>query len=398
MSKLTDFIAQHDAEDQATAKLLAEVQAGLTTARSQLAAALADDAADDAAIEAAQLEASKLRAQVAVLEQWKREHELPEPPPPAPAARFPGDPGKGKYMVGVALGPFGRNSIVEVKKTPQWNDKTQAVHDYASGGAKCLDHGSIKEILDAGMLVASQSFKCGGVPGTTALEKFRYINAGKNDAEIRLSARFCKTFVGQFIWLCLYHEPEDNLTDATTQKEFRLATQRHARIFDEEGVTNVAWGPIYMVPWTWETTRDFRVWHADYTGTGWDTKPTVDFFGMDVYNPLPHGIDKAPGSNRSFREMVVTKAEAGTKKVSMPQVPKIVFEYGYGRKDIDWVAYGNETVEVNREADIVCLFYWDSSADVAKPPTIPYSRYSLLDPKKKAGWDRVVAGAIPRVV
>lgn len=393
MGELLDLVQRHEAADLTREQKIAETEALLATktaALTNVTARLADAVADD---EADELEKSKLRAQVAVLEQWKKEHETPSVPEPLPVtARFPGDPGEGQYMVGLAFGPNGRNSVAELKKTPQWNAKIKMLHDYASSGAKAMDHGSLKEIFDAGMTVASQSFKMLGLrnaDGTkmTSLQRWQYVNAGKNDAEIRLSAKFCKTFPTKSIWACLHHEPEDDFTDAATQKEYRAAYRRVVRIFREEGVTNVAWAPIYMVPYTFESTRDFRNWHADWNGTGWEADQMMDLFGQDVYNPLP-GASK----NRSYKEMVVTKAETKTANAGMPYRAKADFEFGFGSTDADWIAYANEVIAVSRNNDVVLHSYWDSSASTG--------RYTLNDPtgdpqgKKKAAWDMIVAGAV----
>lgn len=80
------------------------------------------------------------------------------------------------------------------------------------------------------------------------------------------------------IWATIYHEPEDNITDATSAASYRALFRRTVLRVRAAGVTNVAWAsPTYQVPFTFGASgRDWRFWHADWNGG--TTNTAADFF------------------------------------------------------------------------------------------------------------------------
>lgn len=123
-----------------------------------------------------------------------------------------------------------------------------------------------------------------------------------------LAAQF-KSYAPWPIWVVWLHEPEDNITDATSQGQYRTAKRWiHDRLLNFNNVTNYAHVEgMYMIQTFDEATsgtgRDWRVWASDYKGTNVGTKANpspadfytgpfvdtthgscIDMMGFDTYN------------------------------------------------------------------------------------------------------------------
>jgi hypothetical protein len=268
------------------------------------------------------------------------------------------------------------------------------IHDYARSSAKFVDRVSAQLTIDKGFPGVSMSMKLGGISGTWT-QKCQAILAGTHDAAIDADADWCqsKAAAGIFFWFCVYHEPE-NLT-AAEAKLLRDVTRYIVLRFRARGVTNVAWQPVYQVPWTFTGSgRDYRTWHPDWDGSKWHADKVMDLFGMDVYNPLPPSAPAVTGGNRVFSEMVKTSTLDKAKTAGLPDVPKTMPEFGMGRikgtpdqaPPNGWVGWMTEAIPAIRATDTVLASYWDNSDDIG--------RYRLTDPAKKAAWDLLCAGAV----
>lgn len=328
---------------------------------------------------------------------------------PAPAARFPGDPGKGNYRMGVALerGTTSGWDLAEAMARPWFNDKITVIHDYARSTAKFLDTTSAQGIIDAGFPVVSQSMKLGGLPGTWA-EKCRAVLAGTHDAALNEFAAFLKAHPLIAFWLCIYHEPEDLTGD--NAKLLRQVTRYVVFYLRQQGVTNVAWQPIYQNPYTFPN-RDFRLWHADWKGTTTTANPaadwhtgterTMDMLGLDTYNPLPPSSG-VTGRNRPYAADMMKLAEDHTKAAGFPydETPKCEPEFGFGRINTTdqappegWVRYAEGKRDYDKARDVVATVLWDNSDDIGRYRLEGTTGASPSWQQKRAGWDLLCAGA-----
>ena len=181
---------------------------------------------------------------------------------PAPAvARFPGDPGATNFYIGWA-------EPQTLITAATWSGKPVSIYHGYSTAANARVQSSKLDIAINNNCVASQSFKLS--TWTPA-----QIVTGSADAAIDDSANMCLARDPWPIWLCYYHEPEDNFTTATTATQYRAAYRYIVQRFRDAGVTNVAWMPIYMCPWTFDGSgRNWRWWHADWTGRATSGIPT----------------------------------------------------------------------------------------------------------------------------
>ncbi len=241
-------------------------------------------------------------------------------------------------------------------------------------------------MLDAAIsnsMIPSQSFKLH--PDYTPAQ----IVAGIADADIDASAADCLARAPHPIWLCYYHEPEDNFPTAGEAADYRAAYRYIVTRFRSAGVTNVTWMPIYMCPWTFRNAsgRDWRWWHPDWTGSGWHSDIMMDMMGFDIYNPLPGST-----GNNAFLSML-NEAMVKINASGAPQWDIAIPEFGmsWGATTpappnwIDWC-----TAAVNDALDnrVKSFTYWDNSTEEA-------GRYSFgptYDPtgNKLAGWNVIV--------
>lgn len=311
-------------------------------------------------------------------------------PQPLPAASYPGDPGPSVYYVGWALGP-GNSTVPTAQSNPGWPaGKVSIIHDYSTTTNTRVHASKLDAAISRGM-IPSQSFRLNTYTPAQ-------IVAGSADADIDASAADCLARAPYPIWLCYYHEPEDNFTTAGAAADYRAAYRYIVTRFRAAGVTNVAWMPIYMCPWTFRNAsgRDWRWWHADWNGgngaAGWHSDIMMDLMGLDVYNPMPGGTQ-----NESFASMIneaVNKIAAS----GAPEWDIVIPEFGMSWNAtnpvpdwVDWATLARNHALANR---VKSFTYWDNS-------TVEPGRYSFgstYDPtgNKLDGWNVIVDGASVR--
>jgi hypothetical protein len=203
------------------------------------------------------------------------------------APRFPGDPGEGNFYIGWAEGSVQQtdisgNPLANFAAGAYWADRPLGIqHHYNPTGG--ISTGDFDSAINNDCL-ASLTFK---------LDTFTpaQISAGNADATLTTSANACIARAPWPAWLCYFHEPEDNFTTTQAKTDYRAATRYIVQFFRDAGVTNVAWLPIYMNPWTFDAAsgRDWRTWHADWNGgttntaADWHVDKMMDIFGFDSY-------------------------------------------------------------------------------------------------------------------
>ena len=311
----------------------------------------------------------------------------PDDPDPEPwTPQYPGDPGPGNYYAGWALGP-GNLTVPAAQSNPGWpgDGKISVIHDYSNAPNQRVHDGKLDQAISRGM-IPSQSFKLGGYTP-------EQITAGLADADIDVSAAHCIARAPHPIWLCYYHEPEDNFPSSGEATAYRAAYRYIVARFRSAGVTNVAWMPIYMAPWTFRNAsgRDWRWWHADWAGSGWHSDIMMDMLGLDVYNPVP-GSD----FNNSFAGMLnetLDKVNAS----NPPQWDIAIPEFGMSWNAqnpappnwIEWAGLARDYAVANR---IKSFTYWDNSTE--QPGR--YSFGPTYDPtgNKLDGWNVLVDASV----
>lgn len=307
---------------------------------------------------------------------------------PAYQPKYPGDPGPGKYYVGWALGP-GNLNVPAAQANPGWpgDNKISVIHDYSNATNWRVHPGKLDQAISRGM-IPSQSFKLMAYTPTQ-------IVAGEADADIDASAAICLARAPHPIWLCYYHEPEDNFPASGEATAYRAAYRRIVTRFRAAGVTNVAWMPIYMCPWTFRNTsgRDWRWWHADWNGSGWHSDIMMDLLGLDVYNPMPDN-----DYNNSFASML-DEAQNKIALSNPPQWDIVIPEFGMSWEanrpaSPNWVDWCTEARNYAVAHNIKSFCYWDN----AQAPVGRYSFGPTHDPtgNKLDGWNIIVNGAAVR--
>jgi hypothetical protein len=280
--QIIDDAAGLDADLTSTTAARDTAVSQLTTTQGDLAAAQQALGQRTAERDAALADAAALRAQLAATS----------------LARFPGDPGPGRVLIGstVYTGsagiPDGR-----VWLTQQTGKQHVIARTYASQG---LDRDAAAAAHNAGVLPLV-SFKLAAyTPAQVA--------AAAADAVIDADAAWCKA-QGKAIWACYFHEPEDNFPSDAAAADYRAAFRRVVTRYRQAGATNVAWLPIFMASWSFiptggEASRGpWYKWDPDWRGTktggngarpgpsDWyrDAQSVVDLLGMDQYCPTVGG-------------------------------------------------------------------------------------------------------------
>jgi len=304
------------------------------------------------------------------------------------AANFPGDPGAGNFYIGWSLGPGANVNVPGAMTNPGWPaGKVSSIHDYSSATNGRVSTSKLDQAISRDM-IPSQSFKFAGYTPAQ-------IVAGEADADIDISASDCLARAPWPIWLCYYHEPEDNLSTNQQATEYRAAYRRIVSRFRAAGVTNVGWMPIYMSPWTFRNAsgRDWRWWHADWNGSGWHSDIMMDMLGLDIYNPLP-----GSNTNNSFEFMLGETLD----KVALSSPPTwdiIIAEFGMSWNANDpappnWVNWSTSALPYAIANRVKCFSYWDNSSTASGGETGRYSFGPTYDPtgNKLDGW-RVITDA-----
>ena len=213
------------------------------------------------------------------------------PPVAGTYSSIPGYPGAGKFRLGMtsAAADFaGFDSIVYgAGGTAATTTHCTAARRYGTSGPLwSAGEKSTLQGLIANGRVPTFSFKNG--PYT-----FAQVAAGVADADWITTCTFIKTLTGP-IFLSYFHEVENPMNNAATptdQASYRAAYRHIIDVARAQGVTNVAWSaPLYMSLFTWQT-RDFKLWHPEWSGTAWLTNADgtrqkyLDILGIDYYNP-----------------------------------------------------------------------------------------------------------------
>lgn len=198
-------------------------------------------------------------------------------------ARFPGDPGPGKILHGL-----NDNSATAFNSVQTAVGHTFKLRRSYNGNNWGVNTATVDADIAAGRIPFT-SWKLSPYALTTV-----------PDAAIDDVAAYFLSKAPAPIWATIYHEPEDNLTDATTAAQYRALFRRAVLRIRDAGVTNVAWtSPTFQVPFTFGTSsgRDWRFWHADwnggttntaadfYSGTGANSS-VIDLDSIDSYIPL----------------------------------------------------------------------------------------------------------------
>lgn len=327
------------------------------------------------------------------------------------AARFPGDPGLGQpYYVGWAEDDgAGVTQTLPVGQAWTTGKTLSLWHTYSNAADERIEGPNIRSPesgLDYGITnncVVSQSIKL--LTWSPA-----QIVTGLADAALTDSAAQCIARAPHPIWVCYYHEPEDNFEASDQQStDFRAATRYMVQRFRDEGVTNVAWMPILQAPWSFRSNppvpsrpgggsgRDWRRWHADWnggnTGTGadWHEDRMMDFFGVDVYNPLVGGT-----SNQDFVHMMDDTFNLVTDDGFYDQggvcTAKGIFEFGISNVATptpDWVAWCTAARDYMLANDFVCVTYWNNNDNT--PRRYDFTAASDPDGTKLQGWNIIAA-------
>jgi len=321
------------------------------------------------------------------------------------AARFPGDPGAGQFYIGVAGGPRQQtdaagNPLSDIDACTSWSQRPTAIyHDYSTATNTRVDTGKLDTAINNNC-VASQSFKLSSFTPAQ-------IVAGNANADLTISANDCMARAPWPIWLCYYHEPEDNFPSETEAADYRAAYRHIVQHFRNAGVQNVAWLPIYQCPYTFRTTalgrpgggsnRDWRRWHADWNGgntltsADWHSDRMMDLFGLDIYNPLPGGT-----SNQDFDTMILDTYNDIQADGFGPMPPIVVPEFGMSDvitpTDPTWnTDYCPDVLAWAQSDDVVGIIYWNHNSDT--PPRYDFQAASDADGSKLAGWRVITAAA-----
>lgn len=319
-------------------------------------------------------------------------------------SKWPGDPGLGNYSIGWSLGP-GNLTVTAAKANAGWPGDlvVSSIHNY-SNNSNGIATSMLDEAINAGY-IPSQSFKLQNY--TTA-----QINSGAADAAIDTAAAACIARAPSPIWLCYYHEPEDNFTTTAAQIDFRAASRRIALRFTTAGVTNVMWMSIYMCPWTFDNAsgRDWRNWHPDWNGTTWHDTITQHVVGLDTYNPLPFSGSWLDGgrTNHTFADMLdmaFAKIELG----GYPQWDYVIPEFGmsYGATNPSrpiWTDWATATIAYAKAHRVKSISYWDNSTDTGRysftataDPAYPANVPPIALGTKLAGWQSITSASIRKV-
>jgi hypothetical protein len=321
----------------------------------------------------------------------------------APGPRFPGDPGEGRFYVGwdetsslqhdIAGTPFPDTAEGRIFDAGSyWNGRPLTIyHSYNAGGGvsttefdRAIDHDAM----------ASLTFK---------LDTFTpaQISAGSADATLATSVTACKSRAPYPAWLCYYHEPEDNFTTSGQTDEYRAAFRYIVQYFRDNGVTNVAWYPIFMSPYTFEVVsgRDWRWWHPDWNGGTTNTSADwyrgsaqmMDLLGLDIYNA---GISDT--DYEDFNTNITTVRNKIASNGFGPMPPVFIAETGMSADTSPWPAgtwvtdYGVDMRNFLLSSGVgVC--YYNGNDDV--PPRYDFQPASDSDGNKLAGWRVVTAAA-----
>ena len=289
--------------------------------------------------------------------------------------KFPGDPGDGKYYLGWAE----PQTYAQGQSWTGTSPRISVYHTYA--GAANPSQTDCQKSITANSIV-SHTFKLSQTPAQ--------VLAGNADAAIDSFAAYVISKAPWPFWLCYYHEPEDNWTTTTDKINYRAASRRIVQRFRDAGVTNAAWMPILMAPWTFQagSGRDWRTWHPDWNGSAWQNDIMMDLCGLDLYCPL------IGSSSYSTFDSMMDQTRTKTEAVGVPQWDYVLPEFGmYNVVDPhpNWLTYCTDFKAYMKAHRVKAVNYWNNDPGA----TNKYNFTSDADPdgQKLAGWQSIVAGA-----
>jgi PKD repeat protein len=199
---------------------------------------------------------------------------------PPPVARFPGDPGAGKVLLGF-------NDISGYLNTENALPHRVAVHRVYTNATWSVPVNKIQDAIDRGQIPwVSIGYSPYGSPGAVP------------QSAVNSTCTTLKTFAPHPIFMVPgLHEPEDNTTGAAWNSDFRALGRNIVLTCRSMGVTNVAFTAPAWMNCTFSggcAGRDWRSWDFDWKGTSGNgaadfysgTAKVTDIDAMDVYVPL----------------------------------------------------------------------------------------------------------------
>jgi hypothetical protein len=200
-----------------------------------------------------------------------------------PAARFPGDPGVGKILLGL-------NDVSGYLGVESHMPLPLGLHRVYNGTTWGVPKAAITTAI-ANHELPHASWKLD--PFTVSTVPQSAINTVCTDL---------KSFTPHPIWATIYHEPEEDLATASDAAAYRALFRTTVHTCDAMGVTNVAWTePTFQAPRTFGTAagRNPAWWEPDWKGTStgtaadWftGTDRVIDILAIDSYIPLINSND-----------------------------------------------------------------------------------------------------------
>lgn len=310
--------------------------------------------------------------------------------PTAATVSWAGDPGDGNYYIGWSEGP-GNDNLSLARANPGYPSDAEVSIWHQYNGSGITTTTQMDEAVNANM-IASITFKSQFSPAQ--------INAGSADAQIDLLATNILNRSPHPFLICYYHEPEDNITTTTDKAAYRSATRRIVNRFRAiygSAYKNYSFLPIYMCPWTFSSAsgRDWRTWHADWTGTTWNDDLTMDLMGHDVYMPNI-GSTNMWSFEHEWEQMKAVVEQAG-----YPRWDYVIPEFGMKSTGSEapspvpnWLTWCTAArTYIEGEQNIKALFYWDNGTGVSLGK---YSFGATYDPNgtKIQGWNHIIDGSV----
>lgn len=246
-------------------------------------------------------------------------------PEPAPAPRFPGDPGPGRIHLGASIAGNG----------------SPAAHEQATGRPLPIRRRFYRadQWQPTGALVAAcrEDHTAGRIPWVSFKTPWADTAAGKLDAQ--LDALFTAlAALGGPVWLIVNHEPEN---DGGNPADYRAQQQRIRARLDASPARNVSLGGCLMT-WTWDD-------RSGRTPADWLPQPgTWDWLGADHYTDTGAAWDRP-----AWRRFLAAADRMG--------VPGAVPEFGFRRDDPQGADKMRTFHAAMLAAGVVAASYFDSN-------------------------------------
>lgn len=300
-----------------------------------------DNAVADLTAQIEQAKAERDAVQAEFDQHMEDEHptEPPPPPPPPPPgdARFPGDPGVGKVLMG-----NNGEGDVKIAEFDSWTYGTagrcSTIRVY-NGTAMALGSGIRSDLVRYAQQgrIPMFSTKYGGMSPTA-------MSGGEADDTWRATAAWlADTYPGKMWYSPVGHEPEDNFPAGASADAYRRAFRRAVSVHMAHRpalVSKVAFCAPWLMEFTYDGSRDYRNWHPNWSGSEWLHDGPFDVLcsdgsvyrgsyihmdAIDLYNPTT-----GPGSgarNQTWRNSI--DAFKGDRvQRGQPPLPFNIGEYG----------------------------------------------------------------------